>query len=193
MERDFARGQGVGGDIIRAEGVRFAFPSSCRRHLTPAVSKIRFTFMPASVTPQGPTNKAAQSDLPKGKTDFASRQPVPFYKWCWVTFGEQSRVISRECRSPRGCGWKRNGELSCGRAAYLSNRKLSCLTSPGHRSPCSTARRFDGSAQCVPCVQCPARISSRARNQSTSGDPSGHPLPNQSPYASAAMSCSLGS
>src|SRR5205085_7277947 len=26
------------------------------------------------------------------------RRAVPVYKWCWVTFREQSRVISRECR-----------------------------------------------------------------------------------------------
>src|SRR5262245_66301858 len=28
----------------------------------------------------------------------AAVQVIPVYKWCWVTLGEQSRVISRECR-----------------------------------------------------------------------------------------------
>jgi hypothetical protein len=32
--------------------------------------------------------------LPGGKTP-------PRWPWWWVTFGEQSRVISRECRRPR--------------------------------------------------------------------------------------------
>ena len=33
------------------------------------------------------------------RTAVARRQAVPVYRWCWVTFCEQSRVISRECRS----------------------------------------------------------------------------------------------
>ena len=34
-----------------------------------------------------------------GQKTLARWKRVPVYKWCWVTFGEQIGVISRECRS----------------------------------------------------------------------------------------------
>ena len=33
------------------------------------------------------------------KRPLAGRNAIPVYKWCWVTFGEQSRFISRLFRS----------------------------------------------------------------------------------------------
>jgi hypothetical protein len=41
---------------------------------------------------------------PWAKTAFAGGKARFTYSWCWVTFGEQSMVISRERRSYRDLG-----------------------------------------------------------------------------------------
>jgi hypothetical protein len=50
-------------------------------------------------------------------------QPVPVYKWCWVTFGKQSMVISRECRSfgPVRPNWR---EDECDAAGTMCRMQL---------------------------------------------------------------------
>ena len=57
--------------------------------------------------------KRRMRSLAGWQSTLACRQAVPVYKWCWVTPGEQSRVISRECRrsNPVG-GFKAMAEKS---------------------------------------------------------------------------------
>ena len=44
------------------------------------------------------SERLAVCSCPRAKTALGRRQAVPVYKWCWVSFREQSRVIPRECR-----------------------------------------------------------------------------------------------
>jgi hypothetical protein len=44
---------------------------------------------------------------PTGKKPLARWKLVPVYRWCWVTLGEQSRVISRLFRNFDALGIKR--------------------------------------------------------------------------------------
>ncbi|SPF50684.1 hypothetical protein SBA4_4480004 [Candidatus Sulfopaludibacter sp. SbA4] len=86
-------------DIIHAEGVRVDFPSYAPK----ARNAFSFHSRPrVSGSDQPPRAKA-----PGPPIAFGARQntALPRAKWLlraapgWVTFGEQSRVNSRECRS----------------------------------------------------------------------------------------------
>src|SRR5262249_1539762 len=90
-------------DIIHAEGVRFAFSSSARRSVSCSVSGTRSAPNTKPITSPCPDGEL-RPDLPK--SPLARWQTVSVYKWCWVTFGEQSRVIYRECRSGKSPIWR---------------------------------------------------------------------------------------
>src|SRR5262249_9594450 len=83
--------------IIHAEGVRFAFSSS-----GPDARKLFRFHEGVPRTARKPTNSLLPGDkLPPGFADWqrllARWQSYLVDKWCWVTLGKQSRVISREC------------------------------------------------------------------------------------------------
>ena len=101
MEQDFARGQKTPGIIIHAEGVRFAFPSSA-----PEGRKV-FGFqdeIPDNTRTTQVAGGARAAGFAHGQIASCPLERVPVYKWCWVTLGKQSRVISRECRRAGRCG-----------------------------------------------------------------------------------------
>ena len=81
-----------GGIIIHAAGVRLAVPSSApeARKVLYSQRDVRSRTMPP---PRPVFLKSWMPSLARWQKALARRQPVPVYKWCWVTFGEQSRVI----------------------------------------------------------------------------------------------------
>src|ERR1039458_687007 len=86
-------------DIIHAEGVRGDFPSSAPKARNPLTSHEeaacageRIDRRRAVASPHSICRAARKALLPGGKTP-------PNWRWWWVTFGEQSRIISPECRS----------------------------------------------------------------------------------------------
>src|ERR1039458_4373732 len=85
-------------DIIHAEGVRFAVPSSAPQarnalSLREDIRALSKSISHRSAAPPGShvICLRAKSALPSGKS-------ATSFRWWWVTFGEQSRVISRERR-----------------------------------------------------------------------------------------------
>src|SRR5271157_1409288 len=79
------------------------------KHLLTSRASPRAPFCPVPPYPSATLKSRRGSALPhssrrpRAKIALARRQAVPVYKWCWVSFGEQSRVISRECRSSFQC------------------------------------------------------------------------------------------
>ena len=86
-------------DIIHAKGVRGAFPSSApkARNALRSQDKLR---VPAKRPTAGSGRASPAQHLPCGKnTLLPGGKTPPNWPWWWVTFGEQSMVISPECRS----------------------------------------------------------------------------------------------
>jgi hypothetical protein len=59
---------------------------------------------------------------------------VPSNRWCWVTFGEQSRVISRERRSRSGSSATTRAGFLAAPADALPHRSIHNRMMPGKRS-----------------------------------------------------------
>src|ERR1039457_1604665 len=88
-------------NIIHAAGVRGDFTSSAPRARNALRSQEKLP-VGAAIRPRGWTGPLPQH-LPCGKTTLLpGGKTPPNWSWWWVTFGEQSRVISRECRSFAG-------------------------------------------------------------------------------------------
>ena len=82
-------------DIIHAEGVRFAVPSSAP--LARKVLTLRKDIRVPMKTANCPSSAGAGPHVscPLAKTALAGGKSQFTWPWCWVTFGEQSMVISR--------------------------------------------------------------------------------------------------
>jgi len=86
---------------IHAEGVRCDFPSSAPRARNALKSQDEAGVCRRKDRAVGRKGQPAQH-LPCGKKAlFPDGKTPPNRPWWWVTFGEQSRVISRECRRTR--------------------------------------------------------------------------------------------
>src|ERR1035438_9465667 len=102
-----ARGQErLASDIIHAEGVRGGGPPS-----TPKACGLGFHHPRRRRVARGKPDPRSTCRAAR-KTLLPVRQGVTRLAWCWVTFGEQSRVISRERRS---AGRGNSGSLLCTR------------------------------------------------------------------------------
>jgi hypothetical protein len=87
-------------DIIHAEGVRGDFPSSAPKARNALTSQEEAACADERLDAGGRQGQPAQH-LPCGKKALLPGDKTPpNWPWWWVTFGEQGRVISRECRSP---------------------------------------------------------------------------------------------
>ena len=93
------RARGEPSDIIHAEGVRGDFPSSAPKARNGLRLQEETACAGETIDRQGRQGQPAQH-LPYGKNALLpGGKTPPNGPWWWVTFGEQSRVISCECRS----------------------------------------------------------------------------------------------
>src|SRR3990172_2391021 len=94
------RARGEPSDIIHAEGVRGDFLSSAPKARNGLRLQEETACAGETIDRQGRQGQPAQH-LPYGKNALLpGGKTPPNGPWWWVTFSEQSRVISRECRSP---------------------------------------------------------------------------------------------
>jgi hypothetical protein len=91
-------------DIIHAEGVRGDFPSSAPKARNALTSQEEAACVGERLDAGGRQGQPAQHLPCDKKALLPGDKTPPNWPWWWVTFGEQSRVISRECRSTDWAG-----------------------------------------------------------------------------------------
>src|SRR6266571_5350179 len=90
------------GDIIHAEGVRAAVPSSAPQPRKLLSLRKEICLPMRTINHWGVARPGSRVICPRAKKDLPGGKGPVAWLWCWVTFGEQSMVISRECRSAHG-------------------------------------------------------------------------------------------
>src|SRR3990172_864063 len=117
------RARGEPSDIIHAEGVRGDFPSSAPKARNGLRLQEETACAGETIDRQGRQGQPAQH-LPYGKNALLpGGKTPPNGPWWWVTFSEQSRVISRECR--RRCSRFGRGSAFRGCGCLARHRRFS--------------------------------------------------------------------
>src|ERR1017187_9155734 len=85
-------------DIIHAEGVRFAVPSSAPQARNALSLREDIRALGKSISHRSAAPPGSHVICLRAKAALPSGKSATSFRWWWVTFGEQSRVISRQRR-----------------------------------------------------------------------------------------------